>query len=166
MAAPTPTVRQTPTGYRMDEGFHSKLTFSLRPALKMWEIEVQPMAVEGGEAIDTTTQLNAVWKTKAPRTLKESGPISMTVTYDPDEVPSLYGMINVARLSGGAAQILTILHPDSSTDAAYCFIKNFKPSKYKEGDKPTAEIEVVITNWDPVNGVEAGPVHTPSSGTA
>jgi hypothetical protein len=159
MAAPAATARTTPTGYRMDEGFKAKITFSLKPTLKVWEIDVNPPSVTGGEAIKTTTQHNLAWHTKAPQTLKECGPISLSVTYDPDELPYIYSMINVN-------QTVTVLHPDSATDAFFAYLKDFKPGKYSIGEKPTAEMEIVVTNWDAANKVEAGPTHTYSAGTA
>jgi hypothetical protein len=159
MSAPSPTTRTTPTGYRMDEGFKAKLTFSLKPTLKIWEVEVGPPSVTGGPAIKTTTQHNVAWHTKAPQTLKEAGPVSVLATYDPDELPFIYSMVNVP-------QTITVLHPDSSTDAFFAYLKDAKPSKYKIGDLPTLDLEIEITNWDPVGKVEAGPVHTYSAGTA
>ena len=158
MAAPSPTTRTMPTGYKMDEGFRAKITLSLKPTIKIWEIEVGPPSYTGGEPIKTTTQHNLLWHTKAPQTLKEIGPISCSVTYDPDELPTIYGMINIP-------QTVTVLHPDSSTDAFFGYVKDFKPGKYKIGDLPMAEMEIVVTNWDATNRVEAGPTHTPSAGT-
>jgi hypothetical protein len=86
MAAPTPTVRQNPgTGaYLMPEGFRALVTLSAVPSIDLFERDVKPPAIDGGDGINITTQWNVSWETMHPRKLKKLEPVTVAVGYDPD----------------------------------------------------------------------------------
>jgi hypothetical protein len=60
---------------------------------------------------------------------------------------------------------ITVHFPDGSTLAFYGYLKTFEPQEMTEGEQPEAECEFVVTNWDPANRVEAGPVMVEVAGT-
>jgi hypothetical protein len=153
MAAPVTTVRGTPTGYKMPDGYQTEIAFSLNPNLSIWEKTAKPPAVDGGEAIQTETMLNVFWRTTSPRHLKSLGPMTVAAAYDPSVLLTMYSMVN-------QVQSITLMTPTGTTEAFWGFIQKFEPEELKEGEFPMANLTIVPTNWDPANYVEAGPVLT------
>jgi hypothetical protein len=158
MAAPTPTVRSTPSGIKLRDGFGGLITLAIDPDIEFWEITVKPPALMGGDPIKSTTNHNDNVHTKRPRTIQDRGNIQATVAYDPKCMASAKAAINVETT-------VTKTWPDGSTLAAYGYLKDFDPQNMQEGELPTANIEIVLTNWDPVNHVEADYVYTDVAGT-
>lgn len=156
MAAPVAVVRQMPSGYKMPDGYQSEITFQNQPAVQLWEKQIKPPGVDGGEKIDTSTLLNTAWRTASPRHLKTLSDMSCQFAYDPDVLPVIYGLIN-------QEQSITVLFPDGSTLAFWGFLQKFEPGELKEGEFPMAAGTVAVTNWDPTNRVEAGPVFSAGS---
>lgn len=157
MAAPSPTTRQAPSGIMLRNGFRALITFARNPDLCVWEIEVTPPGVSGGDAINTTTQHNTEWMTKAARALKELTDGKVRCAYDPK-----YGEISDIINS---EDTITVRWPDGSTAAAFGYASDWKPDGMSHGNLPTGDLTLVFTNWDPANDVEAGPVFTPVTGT-
>jgi hypothetical protein len=158
MAAPTPTARQTPAGIRLDDGFSAKITFAADPDVSLWEVEVTPFGADGGDAIDTSTQHNTVWRTKSARALKEMTDGSFSAAYDPAVITQLVALINVETT-------VTYTFPDGSTWAVYGYLRSFTPGALVEGAMPMADCVLTPTNYDPVNKVEAGPALASVPGT-
>ncbi len=159
MAAPTVTQRVIPTGYKVPDGFKTTISGTAMPGVQFYEQTVQPPGIDGGDAINTTTMLNVAWRTFSPRQLKTLMPIKLTAAYDPQCIPSLVNIINLP-------QSLTVHFPEGASIAFYGFIQKFEPKENKEGEMPLCDLTVTPTNQDYVNQVEAGPLYTPSSGTA
>lgn len=157
MAAPTTQTRLLPTGYRLDDGYQTLIAFSELPTLDIWEKDVQPPGIDGGDAIETTTQHNADYRTMAPRQLLTMTEHTITAAYDPGAYSELFSLINVS-------QMITVIFPDGSTLDYYGYIKGVEFSPLVEGEQPEMTITVVPTNYDCDNCVEAGPVMT-SNGT-
>ena len=155
--APTPTARTPPTGgaYKIPDGYQSELTFASSPGAWFWEIDPKPPAIDGGEPIDTTTMLNSAWRTMSPQSLKKLDNIALKAAYDPDLINSL-----VSVLINNPADTITIRFPDHSTWAMYGYLQKWEPDALQIGKMPTATMTVVVTNYDSVNRVEAGPVFT------
>jgi hypothetical protein len=142
MAAPVAVARQTPAGIMLREGFHSKITFTRFPAVSFWEKTVDPPGYEGGEPIDQTTQFNAAFRTRWPRTLIDVTPISIPdAAYDPNVYNQMILMINVN-------DTVTIAFQDGSTIAFYGYLRSFNPNPTREGEQPTCSITIVPTNVD------------------
>lgn len=158
MAAPVPTPRTVPSGWKMKEGYQAVVTFSNKPAVQLWEKEVTPTGWDGGDPIDTTTQFNTRYRTKAPPALVDLTEAQYTCGYDPDVYNDINGLI-------GVEQTVTIRFPDRSTICFYGYMRSFKPSGLKEKTFPEATVVIIPTNYDPVNNVEAGPVFTAAAGT-
>lgn len=158
MAVPTPTVRQTPGGRRLLDGFATKVTFARDPDVSLWETTVTPPGVDGGDAIDTNTMHNVSWRTMAARALKTLTEFTFTAAYDPDVLNQLLALVNVY-------DTITVRHPDGSTWAFYGFLRVFQPETHEEGTMPTATVTVQPTNYDYANAVEAGPAVASVAGT-
>jgi hypothetical protein len=158
MAAPTPGARSAPSGKELQDGYQTLIAFKLHPDIAFHEITVQPPGIEGGDPKESTTMHNLRWKSKSPRRLKDMTNANATVGYDPALYTSILAQIN-------KPDTVTIHFPDVSSLAFYGYLKNFMPSELKDGEKPTAKIEVVVTNMDPATCVEEDPVFTPGPGT-
>lgn len=158
MAAPTPTARQSPTGIKLETGHQVLITFARDPDFSLWEKVVTPPGMEGGDAIDITTQHNTAWRTFAPRKLKQMSESQFTAGYDPNFYSQGLSLLN-------QRDTVTVTFPDGSTIAAYGYLKTFTPNGMQDGEFPEATCMVVITNYDHVNKVEAAPVVTSVSGT-
>lgn len=158
MAAPTPTARQNPAGIKLDDGFSTVITFAADPDVSFWEKTVTPPGIDGGDAIETSTMHNDVWRTMAPRQLKTLTESSSTVAYDPNVFNNILSLINVRTT-------VTVTFPDGSTLAFYGYLRSFEPNEMSEGEQPEATVNITPTNFDHVNKVEASPVLTSVAGT-
>lgn len=143
----------------MPEGFRSLVTFSLDRNLAIWEISNKPPGVDGGDAIDITTQHNVTWHTMAPRTLLKLEPVTITCAYDPDAYSKI--ITHLVNVNGQ----ITFLYPDGSTLAFWGWLQKFEPSELKEGEFPQASVTITPSNYDDANHVEAAPVLVPHAGT-
>lgn len=158
MAAPTPSVRGTPGGIRLDDGFSSKIAFASDLTIEFWEKTVKPPGLDGGEKIDTMTMHNVTYRTFGPRQLKTLTDLTIKAAYDPIVYQSILALINVRTT-------ITILFPDGSTLAFYGFLQKFEPDDLEEGKQPEATLTITPTNYDPVGHVEAAAVLTNVVGT-
>lgn len=158
MAAPTPVARQVPTNAKMDDGFSSKITLNNKPSIQFMEKTVQPPSLSTGAAIMTATMFNIRYRTKRPPQLIDLGNIVTKVTYDPDVLTDIISQL-------GAEQGITVKFPDASTLAIWGYLSDFKPDPLEEGKPGEATVEIVPTNWDKANQVEAAPVYTAGAGT-
>jgi hypothetical protein len=158
MAAPTVVARSTPTGFKMPDGYRALWAFANKPAIQLWEKQVKSPGVDGGEGIDTTTMHNNAYRTKAARHLKTLSDGSFAAAYDPDVIVDILAQTNIE-------QSITVHFPDNSSWSFWGYMQKWEPAELKEGEFPEATVTIVITNWDPMNFVEAGPVYTPASGT-
>jgi hypothetical protein len=153
MAAPTPTARVEPTGAKLKEGHATKITLAIDTNIEFWEKEVTPPGIEGGEPVMQGDMFSLVWETRVPQALKDMTEVAVTANYDPAVMASAVAAINVPTT-------ITITWPPGGTLAFYGFMRSFKPNPLKKGEQPNAAVVIVPTNWDHINGVEAGPVYT------
>lgn len=158
MAAPTTTTRQTPTGYKMPDGYQALITFARKPAIKFWERQVKPPGIDGGEPIQTTTMHNIKWRTMDTKHLMTLTEAQSVVAYDPEMYSDILTLIN-------GPDSVTVKFSDNSKLAFYGYLSKIDFGELREGEMPEATITIVPTNWDYVNKVEADPVFTGSSGT-
>jgi hypothetical protein len=159
MAAPTPTVRVTPSGRKLGDGYKTLVTLAADTNIELWEKSVTPPGIEGDDPNDTTTMHNTTWRTKSPRTLATMTPMSLSCQYDPVAYSSVVALVNVVTT-------VTVHFPDGSTLAFYGFVKSFQPDALEEGKIPEAKVEIVPTNQDPVACTEESPVYTAGTGTS
>jgi len=157
-AAPTPTARQDPVDFKIENGHRSLFTFAADPNLDIWEIEVGQPGIDGGEPVDTTTQHNDTKRTFSPRTLQTDTPFDITFAYGGATREQIQALVNV-RTTG------TNTLPDGTTIAFYCFLQKVEFDPLVEGEMPTGTATIVPTNYDPVNRVEEGPAVNDVAGT-
>lgn len=158
MAAPPITNRIIPTAVRLDVGYQTVIAFASAPGLAIWEKTVQPPAMDGGDAIDTTTQLNCAYDTMAPQRLQKFDDIVVVAGYSTHAIPILNGLINFP-------DSVTIAYPDGSAWAFWAYLKKAESSALEKGQFPDITLTITITNWDPIHCVEAGPTFQQGTGS-
>lgn len=158
MAAPSPSQRTTPTGFKMPDGYQALVSFGAQPTIQLWEKVVKPPGIDGKEAIDTTTMHNINWRTYAHRHLMTLTESQFTAAYDPDAYNDMLRAIN-------RDDTITFHYPDGSSLAFYGFMQKLDFAELKEGEFPELTCTITPTNWDVQNGVEAAPTFTAASGT-
>lgn len=138
----------------LKNGFSTTVTFANASGILLKEIEITPPTIDGGDKIDLTTMRNEELKTAAPQALYELQEMQGTFAYDLSVLPTILEQVNVE-------QLITIHLPPSGakTEAFWGYMKSFKRSAYKNGERPTAECVFVCTNVNG-SGVETGPVYT------
>lgn len=151
MAAPTATARVTPTGFRLEDGHGTFITFASDANINFFEISTGAPGVDGGDEINTTTHHNTEWRTFAARQLKTLTPFQVTAAYDPECIDAIIALINLE-------DDITVTFSDGSTLAFYGFLKSAEFSQAVDGEMPTVTLTIVPTNYDPDNCVEAAPV--------
>jgi hypothetical protein len=138
----------------MGDGFPTKITINSAPTAAFWEVTVTPPALDGMDAIDTTTMHSVTWRNKAPRALITMGDVKCTALYNASVYTNILALIN-------KRDTITVSFPDGSTLAAYGFLRQFEPQEMSEGTTGKANIVFSITNEDPASGLTAPPVYTP-----
>lgn len=135
---------------RLDDGYQTLVSFAADPSVLFYEITVTPPGIDGGGEIDTTTMLNTALRTRIPKALATVTNSSMTVAYDPACYPEILALVNTNNL-------ITVTFPDASTLSFWGYLNTFTPGEHQEGERPTAEIEIIATNVND-SGEETGPV--------
>lgn len=161
MAAPSHTAKPTPGTYKVPDGYQTLLVCSLNPSLGLYQKQVKPPGMEGGEKIDTTTMHNLVWRTFHPRSLKTLTDAQIQAAYDPDVFASTGGLLVVINKNTS----WTCYFPDGSYMDFFAALTKADASENKEGEMPMLTCTVSPTNWDETGQVESGPIFTPASGT-
>ena len=161
MAAPTRVELGTPTGIKLEDGYSSRYAFFANANVSFWEKSgVEPPGLDLGDAIDTTTMQNTQYRTKAKRQLIDLTDGAITVAYNPIAIEEIITMMAITD-----PDAITIWWPDLSNLTFFGFLKSFTPQGMEEGSQPEANVVIVVTNWDPTNDVEAGPVYVDVAGT-
>jgi len=155
MAAPTVTARnlRVPAGARLKNGFQILVVFAADPDVGLWEVDVTPPGLEGGEPVNITTQYNEDYETMAARALKTMTQGTFNAGYDPECLDQLNALINVETS-------ITVHFPNNDSWTFYGYLKNFQPATQQQGTMPLAACQIQPTNYDPTNNVEAAPVFT------
>ena len=104
------------------------------------EKEVQPIGVDGGGGIDTTTMRNVRMRTKAPKALVTLDDMTFHAQYDPTAYSTI---VNVIMQKVG---LISIVFPDGSVVSFQGWLDKFKPGSNKEGEFPTAECTIIAGN--------------------
>jgi len=138
-----------PNQLRLDDGFSTTIELSNLPSIRLFEKEVTPVGYSGGAKIDTTTMRNVVYKTGAPRRLKELTKMTGVVAYATEALPQIWDQINVN-------QLVIVRFPDGSAVRFWGWLSDFAPATHKEGEQPTATI-TVETGMRDADGNEVAP---------
>jgi len=138
---------------RIDDGFGALISFGSNSAAPyIWEKGITPPGVDGGDAVETTTLRNSVWRTMSPRKLKTLTQIAFRAAYDPAVYESILSLINVN-------QEITITFPDNTTLKFWGWLKNFTPGELSEGTQAEAECVIVPSNQNN-SGQEVSPTYS------
>lgn len=164
MAAPSTTAIATPSGIPLHEGYRAIIVFARLPTASFWVRTVKPPGVTKGEPIDITTQHNVEHTTKAEAALKEWTNAQVVASFDPNLYNNIKNSLLGSRLASANGSV-TIHFPDGSTLDFFGWGNNFDFSAFERLNKPEVTFDVVVSNFDPANDVEAGPVLTSVSGT-
>lgn len=148
------TSRTTPTGTVLEDGHQTLIAFAADDDVDFWEKSVGAPPLQGGDAIDITSQHNSIWHTSAPASLIDVGDISLTVSYD----PGVYDQIinNLINVNGW----ITVTFPNGDTVDFVGYLQSFEPEELTPGEQPEASITIVVTNQ--LSGTETAPVYTAS----
>jgi hypothetical protein len=141
---------------RLRDGYPTTINLS-GAGVTFWEKTVQPIGIDGGEPIDTTTMRNESVRTKAPRHLYDVTPIQINAAYDPTVYTTILAQININQ------QIVTTM-PDGATITWWGYLQKFIPEVNEEGKEPMAAITLVPTNVN-ASDIETIPVLAAGSGT-
>lgn len=157
MAAPTPTVRGTPTLLALRDGYSSKVTIGLNSAINFYEKVPTFQGYEGGPRIDQTTMFNTTRRTYAPQSLVDMTTLSMKVAYNPAVIASIFSVINQPTT-------ITQTWRNGETLADYGYLRSFKPDPLEIGKQPEATVEIEFTGTDGT-GAEQMPVLSSTPGS-
>jgi len=137
---------------RLDDGHSTKISFSLNANVAFWEKEVTPPGVDGGGANDVTNMRNNEWRTMSPKKLKTMTEGGAVVSYDPATITGdVVAMVN-------QNQQVTWTFADGSKLTIWGWLNQFKPGQSKEGEAPTATVQILASNHDNANPpAEVGP---------
>lgn len=113
---------------------------------------VQPIGVDGGEAIDVTCLSNVTWITKQPQKLREVPDITFSTQYHPESWTTVNTEINTN-------QLITIRFNNAATLVFWGFLKSYEPQQAGKGDEWLANGTIVVTNMNNT-GVEVDPVYS------
>lgn len=152
MANPTKTTRTTPSGTRMDDGYQSLIAFEGNAGILFWEKSITPPGLDGGEAIPTTTMHNSMWRTFAPMQLITSTEVTVRAAWDVDLYDEILSILNVEKS-------ITVDFPTANRFYIfYGWLRSFVPGDMVEGAQPEATISIFVSNFDPINQLEVGPI--------
>ena len=158
MAIPTTSTRSTPGGIALGDGYQTLIAFASDLDIEFFEKSVTPPGFDGGDAVDITTMHNTTYRTKVSRSLIDLTDAGIVVAYDPLVLDSIVALINIEGS-------ITVNHSNGDKWDFFGFLKSFVPSEVSEGSQPEATVVIVVTNYDPVNNVEAGPNYVDVLGT-
>ncbi|MGL6095055.1 MAG: hypothetical protein ACRC7O_04545 [Fimbriiglobus sp.] len=161
MAAPVAaTVRQSPTGIKLEKGYRILHVFAAGPTklVNIWEMSGKPLGYDGGDPIDTSTFENTQFKTKAAQQLIDTTEATFKFAYDPECYNDLLALVNDPTT-------ITDFFPDGSTLAYFGYLQKVEFDELVADAMPTGTATIASTNYDPVGRVEAKPVMTSVAGT-
>ena len=139
----------------MSDGYQTLVSFASDTTVLMYEKTVTPPGLDGGGEIDITTMLNAVYRSKSPKSLKTVTEAGFTASYDPAVLSEILALVNVNNL-------ITVTMPTGATWAFWGWLNTFTPGEHTEGEQPIATVQIIPSNVNG-SGVETAPVYTPAS---
>lgn len=162
MAVPTTTAltSRVPAGIKLKDGIKSVFAFNRAPTFSLWEKTAKMGKIDNGAPIVQTTMYNTTYETKAPQLLNDIDNATFKAAFDPNWWNQLTNI-----LGRGNEGSITRHYPDGSYLDFYGYLKSIDEDALERGKQPEATCEIVVTNWDPVNNVEQGPVLTSVANT-
>lgn len=158
MAAPSATARQQPTGLKLINGHATFVTLANLPAIQLWETSVTPGGLEmESDGVDTTDMFNDDQVSMEPDALFKQTPAQFEASFDPAVYP-------IVRAQLGLKQVITITHPDGSTDAQWGWLQSFTRGAQVRGSQPRATCIINFSGTD-LSQAEQAPVTVSVDGT-
>ena len=158
MAAPTATVRITPTGRRLGSGAPTYITFASNPGLDIWEDSTKPPSFVLDDRKDTTTSFNTRFRSFSPGRLITGQDITVQAGYDPDDEQDIIDLI-------GVRDTITVTLPSGTTIAFYGWLDAADFNDHNEDDDPMVTLTIAQANQDWDTCLEEPPVIVAGSGT-
>ncbi len=124
----------------LTDGFSTTIILT-GAGVEFYEIEVTPPSIDGGGENDTTNMRNTTWRTRQPKKLKTLDKATLKVFYDPILYNTIVSTINVN-------QEIIIVFSDNTVLQFWGWLNKFSPAMIKEGEAPTAELEIICSNQD------------------
>lgn len=139
-----------PVGNRLDEGFSTIYTLPNVPTIALWELEVTPPGVDGGDPIPTDSMRSTKYRTKRAKMLVDFTPSTLRVAYDEKVYTDIINQVNIN-------QLMVITFPTGRPLTFWGYLKSFMPDGLSEGARPTAMVTIIPTNQNAA-GAEIAPV--------
>lgn len=158
MASPSLQTRGTPGGKPLEDGYQTLLAIEDHLTLKIWEKDVGNSAMDAGDPMEFTNMHNVRHRTFGMQALILDEPFTVRCFFDP-------AVETIMRTLLGQSKSMTRILADGSTTTFFGSVKRFAEDDNTIGEVPEADLEIVVTNWDPVNDVEAPPETVEVSGT-
>jgi len=158
MAVPATSIRGTPAGTRLKDGYQVLIAFSANLTVAFFEMTTQPLGLDNGDEIDITTQHNIALRQSAARSLRTQREMSSVVAYDPLVIDEIIALI-------GVEQAITLNFANSDTWDFFGYLKTFDPQSMEEGSMPEANISIMPIGRDPADDTEAPINYKTSVGT-
>ncbi len=111
------------------------------------EITISPPSIGSGGEIEVSSMDNDNWRSKAPKKLHECGEVSFSALYDPAEIGTYLAGVGVNKL-------IKITFANGDTLKFYGWVDSFSPSEISEGEAPTVDLTIIVSNQD--GGVAVG----------
>ena len=138
---------------KMKDGFKTLVEFSLDDNIQLYETSVKVPGLSAGGPIDTTTMRNVRNRTMCPKSLITTTQLNITGGWNPELYNEMEAMV-------GVNQEISIVLPTEDTIIVWGWIDSFEPSPLEEGEFPTVDLVVEISNQndDEVPPTEQGPI--------
>lgn len=136
----------------LKDGHSTIITLGTTGAVKFYEKTVKPPGLQGGGGNSATTMRNTRWRTQFPKKLLTATEIDITASYDVevfDDIPP--------ELQKN--QLITVTFENGDKVKFYGWLEEFVPNEHKEGEQPTANVKILVSNIHSTTGVETGPVY-------
>ncbi len=102
--------------------------------------------------------LNLAYETKAPQRLIGFDDGVVVAAYDPHVFNTLETLVNLP-------DSITFAYPEGSAECYWGYLQHVSKTPLQKDQQPEMTLTIVITNWDPINCVEAGPVFVAGTGS-
>jgi hypothetical protein len=130
----------------LKDGYQTLFTTSLIAA-KMYKIvSLTPPPIDGRGPIDQTNMESAVATQKSPKALIDMGNFNATIVYDTKNYD--FTDVNAIAFWVNVNGLCNLTFPDGTGVNFWGYINAMRPGENAEGNRPTAVLEIVVTNED------------------
>jgi len=114
------------------DGYNCRISL-VNQGITVYEKNVTPPGVEGGDPINITTNDNGDFQSFAPRSRKQKTPAQSEVTYNDTDLDALEAAVDQSD------DILRVW-PDDSTKLESGWLRSSIPNQTQEGEQPTTNL--------------------------